>query len=77
MRKNGFVWRQGSVYVSSESIDGFEASIVIVKLVDRYPWLNACMRDCVVTDVGKEHNLNYLFDKNAEMPKRERKPGIK
>jgi virulence-associated protein VapD len=65
MVKNEFKWQQGSVYVSERPMYGNYASAIIVALVVKCPWLNACMRDCVVTDIGKEHNLNHLFDKTA------------
>jgi virulence-associated protein VapD len=71
MTQNGFQWQQGSVYVSTRPMDSYKVHAVLSALITNRPWLNACMRDCVVTDIGKEHNLNHLFDKTANVPKRE------
>jgi hypothetical protein len=46
-------------------MDSYKVHAILSVLIANRPWLNACMRDCVVTDVGKEHNLNHLFDKTA------------
>jgi virulence-associated protein VapD len=71
MTQNGFQWQQGSVYVSKVPLYANSVSKIIKALITTRPWLNACMRDCVVTDIGKEHNLNHLFDKTANVLKRE------
>jgi virulence-associated protein VapD len=71
MKNNEFSWLQGSVYVSDKPLPERRAINIIGKLVDRYKWLHICMRDCVVTNIGKEHGLNHLFDKDADVPRRE------
>lgn len=65
MRKNGFEWEQGSVYISQKPIESYEATAILEKLVEKCPWLNVCMRDCVVTNIGRAHSQNHLFDKDA------------
>jgi len=67
MLKNDFSWRQGSVYVSN----GLRTNPEIVDYLDELsinqPWLNLCMRDCTVTNVGKIHNQTYIFCKEKLM----------
>ena len=70
MNKNGFEWRQGSVYVSKEIIAFYKVSETLLKLSESFPWLNKCMRDCAVTNIGKRHSQNDLFDKNANIKTR-------
>ena len=74
MTDNGFLWQQGSVYTSEKSIPNSKVTDVITRMVEAYPWLNVCMRDCVVTNIGKEHNKNNLFDKTVEIPERSNRP---
>jgi virulence-associated protein VapD len=71
METNGFSWRQGSVYVSEGAMSSRDVTETIEKFVGKNLWLNVCMRDCVVTNIGKEHSLNHLFDKNARVQARE------
>lgn len=68
---NRFEWQQGSVYVSTDPISYQKMFGMIRKLVKLHPWLNVCMRDCVVTNVGRMHSLNTLFDKDADVIPRE------
>ncbi len=68
MQKNSFDWQQGSVYVSTRAYNPQQINALMCKMVDVFPWLNVCMRDCAVTNVGRSHKLNFLFDKTANIP---------
>jgi virulence-associated protein VapD len=72
MQNNGFEWQQGSVYVSLKPMDLVILDTVVTSVCINNPWLNVCMRDCVVMNIGKEHSLNHFFDKTANVPKREK-----
>lgn len=50
----------------------YETYAVIKAMIQAYPWTNVCMRDCVVTNIGRSHSQNYLFDRNAKIPPREK-----
>lgn len=63
MENNGFNWLQGSVYVSQKPITSVEVTYILDELVTKNLWLNACMRDCRETNIGREHNKNHIFDK--------------
>lgn len=71
MEKNGFVWQQGSVYVSEKPMLSRDVSSILDDLVQANPWLNMCMRDCRQTDIGRQTSQNHLFDKTAQIPTRE------
>ena len=71
MKKNGFEWQQGSVYVSKKGLSSVKTINIIKSLITQNPWLHKCMRDCKVSNIGKEYNQNHLFDKNAPIPKRQ------
>ena len=78
MKTNGFIWQQGSVYVSKKEIETLDIAIMLKKLIKQNPWLHKCMRDCKIAEIGKEYNQNHLFNKNAKIPKRQDiKPAIK
>lgn len=71
MEQNGFVWLQGSVYVSQKPMSNFQVQNLIRNLVKENPWLNKCMRDCRETNIGREHDLNHMFDKDMELTTKE------
>jgi virulence-associated protein VapD len=73
MTRNGFLWRQGSVYVSKNPVNSYQTDAVLSALTTKHPWLNVCMRDCVVTTIEREHSLNHMFDRGANIKKREEK----
>lgn len=71
MENSGFKWLQGSVYVSEKPMSPVKVTDTLCELVEKNPWLNLCMRDCRETNIGREHNQNHIFDKNADIPTRE------
>lgn len=71
MTNNGFNWLQGSVYVSQRPITSAEVTNILDELVAKNPWLNVCMRDCRETNIGREHDKNHIFDKDAKVLTRE------
>jgi virulence-associated protein VapD len=73
MTRNGFRWQQGSVYVTIKPMNPVKVSNILTALIDRHPWMNRCMRDCVQTNIGIEHSLNSLFEHDANIDKREEK----
>lgn len=70
MTANGFLWQQGSVYVSKKALPRKAVANIVSELVDKCPWLNVCMRDCRQANIGEEHDVNYLFNKNARISMR-------
>lgn len=71
MTNSGFDWLQGSVYVSRKPITSAEVTDILDELVFKNPWINVCMRDCRETNIGREHNKNHIFNKEAKIPARE------
>lgn len=72
MLKNGFEWLQGSVYASKRPMSPYQTAEVLKNLVAKHPWLNVCMKDCRQANLsGKQQDLNYVFDKNADVKPRE------
>ena len=71
--KNGFDWRQGSLYVSRTSTTFSKVSKVLDRLSKDKPWLALCVRDCTVTNVGKIHDQTYIFSKEKIMAEIEEK----
>ena len=71
MTKNNFQWEQGSVYISKIALNPHEINAIMCGMVNTFPWLNVCMRDCVVTNIGRSHSQNHIFDKTADIKPRE------
>ena len=71
LKREGFEWCEGTVYVSKKPLESYEVTKIVRDLVKRYPWLNKCMRDCRQANIGRQHSLNYIFSKNAKVPTRE------
>ena len=66
MLKYNFEWKQGSVYNSIDGKSSVAVLRIIRSIVKTLSWLNACMRDCVITTIRREHSLNHLFNKKEE-----------
>ncbi|MDR3021838.1 MAG: hypothetical protein LBU60_04105 [Clostridiales bacterium] len=64
MLDNGFEWRQGSVYQSKKPLPMIDIYYLIGELIKQHSWLNSCMRDCVVTNIGREFSMAHLFVSN-------------
>ena len=62
MEVNGFIWQQGSVYVSEKPMSAAQVVKIIEALIAKCPWINYCMCDCRMTNIGKEHSLNKFFE---------------
>ena len=77
MLKNGFSWQQGFVYVSNGLQTNPELTDYLDQLASKQPWLNVCMRDCTVTNVGRIHNQTYLFSKERLLQKLEKSKDVK
>lgn len=71
MTANGFYWLQGSVYVSEKPMKPYRVTRILNELVNKNPWLNVCMRDCRETNIGKEYDINSIFDKTVKIQSRE------
>ena len=74
MEVNGFIWQQGSVYVSEKPMSAAQVIKIIEALIEKCPWINYCMRDCRMTNIGKEHSLNKFFESASVIPVIKRMP---
>jgi len=71
MERNGFAWQQGSVYNTIRPLPPIIVPKMLSSLVQKHPWLNICMRDCIISNIGREHGQNHLFDRALKIPTRE------
>lgn len=69
---NGFIWQQGSVYISKNKISYTKISNMLEDLIIKNQWLHKCMRDCVVSSITKQYSQNHLFNKDIDIPKHDR-----
>lgn len=57
LKKNNFEHRQGSGYISKNSLNDFQISTIIQDMAIELEWLRKCVRQIDVTNVGKQHSL--------------------
>lgn len=66
MEHNGFEHRQYSVYVSKESLTGFDVRLLVNDLACEMPWLAQCVEQIDVTNIIKEHSLLHALKDATE-----------
>lgn len=57
MEKNGFKWKQGSVYFGDETINAVNCVIIIQKLAKEYPWFSTCCKDVRMLRIEENNDL--------------------
>lgn len=62
MKKNGFLHRQGSGYISKEPMTEMAAAFEIKKMGNLMPWLKDCTRRIDLTVVGNQFDLTEVLN---------------
>lgn len=57
LSKNGFEHRQGSGYVSKNTLNDGNVLAIITKMSIDFKWLKHCIKEIDVTNIGKQHSL--------------------
>ena len=63
LKKNGFGHRQGSGYVSKNSLDDLRITAIITNMTLTLKWLRFCVKEIDVTNIGKQHSLLDTINK--------------
>lgn len=63
LKKNGFEHRQGSGYVSKDSLDDQKITAIIMNMTFNLSWLKYCIKQIDVTNIGKQHSLVDTINK--------------
>jgi len=61
MESNGFEHRQGSGYVSLETMTSEEVVNIALKMKTELPWIKHCINKFDMTDVGRDYDLSSYF----------------
>ena len=73
MESNGFEHRQGSGYVSLETMTSEEVVNIALKMKTELPWIKRCINKFDMTDVGRDYDLSSYFvddeERNILQPK--------
>ena len=64
LKKNGFEHRQGSGYVSKNSLDDLRITAIITNMTLTLKWLRFCVKEIDVTNIGKQHSLLDTINKS-------------
>ncbi|MBQ9298824.1 MAG: hypothetical protein IJ223_07390 [Clostridia bacterium] len=57
LKKNDFEHRQGSGYVSKDSLNDGKIFAIIQNMSVEFKWLRNCVKQIDVTNIGKQHSL--------------------
>jgi len=60
--ENGFHGQEGSTYSSDTSIEFLDVVSILYDMLEKYPFMEKCVRDMSVTEITEESSVNYLFD---------------
>lgn len=55
--RNGFEHRQGSGYISKDSLNDGKIFAIIQNMSIELKWMKICVRQIDVTNIGKQHSL--------------------
>lgn len=61
LKKNNFEHRQGSGYVSKNSLNDLQISTIIQDMAIELEWLRKCIKQIDVTNIGKQHSLTNII----------------
>ncbi|MBQ9199431.1 MAG: hypothetical protein IJ141_04565 [Lachnospiraceae bacterium] len=60
--ENGFYRQEGSTYSSNDSKEFIDVVSMLYDMLDKYPFMEKCVRDMSVTEITEESSVNFLFD---------------
>lgn len=61
MEKQGFMWRQNSVYVSEAPMTTMDIVLLSQRMAEKLPWLRLCVKEITATDIGAQYSLLGLL----------------
>lgn len=65
LNKNGFEHRQGSGYISKKSLNDSNITTLVANITITFEWLEYCIKEIDVTNVGRQHSLKDMFSKKT------------
>ncbi|MCD7752654.1 MAG: hypothetical protein LUI10_13130 [Lachnospiraceae bacterium] len=65
MRRNGFLHRQYSVYISERALTEIDINTLIRGMVENLPWTYKCFIAIDVTDIGEQYELLPVMENYA------------
>lgn len=63
LKKNNFEHRQGSGYISKDSLNDGKVFAIIQSMSIELKWLKNCVKQIDVTNIGKQHSLLETISK--------------
>ena len=74
MEKQGFAWRQNSVYVSDAPMTTMDIVLLSQQMAESLPWMRLCVKEITATDIGAQHSLLGLL--RSDKPPAELLPSV-
>ena len=63
LKKHDFEHRQGSGYISKESLNDGKIFAIIQSMSMEFVWLGYCVKQVDITNIGKQHSLVDAINK--------------
>lgn len=63
LKRNDFEHRQGSGYISKDSLNDGKIFAIIQNMSVELEWLRSCVKQIDVTNIGKQHSLIDAINK--------------
>ena len=64
--KNDFIHRQGSGYISKESLKDFQVATIILAMSMELKWLKYCVKEMDVTNIGKQYSMINVINEASK-----------
>ena len=62
LKRNGFEHRQGSGYISKESLIDNDITALIINMTVTFDWFRYSIKQIDVTNIGKQHSLINIIN---------------
>lgn len=69
----GFIWREGSVYVSDKPVSQYGVLQAVIEIKAALPWLKKCMKDIRASDIGEFHDLTDFIKEGNLVSNKDKK----
>lgn len=66
LKKHDFEHRQGSGYISKESLNDGKVFAIIQSMAMEFDWLGYCVKQIDITNIGKQHSLIDTINKTSK-----------
>ena len=71
LKKHDFKHRQGSGYISKESLNDGKVFAIVQSMSMEFEWLGYCVKQIDITNIGKQHSLIDTINNSSKKSKQQ------